>query len=83
MLSFELTGGASAAEQFVERVQLPINAISLGGVETLITRPAITTHSAMTAQERQQLGFPDGLLRVSVGIESEAELVDDFEQALG
>ncbi len=82
MLSFELAGGVDAAVRLLDRIRLPINAVSLGGVETLITRPAITTHAAMRPQERLRLGFPDGLLRVSVGIESEAELIEDFEQAL-
>ena len=83
MLSFELEGGVDAAQRFIERVVLPINAVSLEGVETLITRPAITTHAAMRPEERHRLGFPDGLLRLSVGIESDVELVEDFEQALG
>ena len=82
MLSFELEGGVDAAQRFIERVVLPINAVSLGGVETLITRPAITTHSAMSPEERRRLDFPDALLRLSVGIESEVELAEDFEQAL-
>ena len=82
MLSFELEGGVDAAQRFIERVALPINAVSLGGVETLITRPAVTTHSAMSPEERRRLDFPDALLRLSVGIESEVELAEDFEQAL-
>ena len=83
MLSFELEGDVDAAERFIERVKLPINAVSMGGVETLITRPAATTHSGLRPEERHGLGLPDRLLRVSVGIESELELIEDFEQALG
>ncbi len=82
MLSFELEGGVDAAQGFIERVKLPIKTVSLGGVETLITRPAITTHAGMRPEERHRLGLPDGLLRVSVGIESEVDLLEDFEQAL-
>jgi cystathionine beta-lyase/cystathionine gamma-synthase len=82
MLSFELEGEVDAAEEFIERVKLPINAVSMGGVETLITRPAATTHSGLRPEERLGLGLPDRLLRVSVGIESELELIEDFEQAL-
>ena len=66
----------------MERLELPINTVSLGGIETLITRPAITTHSAMSDQDRGRLGIPDGLLRLSVGIESIEDLIEDFEQAL-
>lgn len=82
MLSFELAGGAAAAEEFLQRVELPIDTVSLGGIETLITRPAITTHSAMPQHDRRRLGISDGLLRLSVGIESIEDLLEDFEQAL-
>lgn len=83
MLSFELKGGLSAAERFFERVTLPVKAPSLGGVETLITRPAITSHAGMAKADREKLGISDGLVRVSVGIEATQEIISDFEQALG
>lgn len=82
MLSFELHGGLEAARRLIDNVTLPIHAPSLGGVETLITRPAATSHAGMTAEERQRLGIGDGLLRLSVGIEATEDLLDDFEQAL-
>ena len=82
MLSFELHGGVAAAERFMSRVQLPIVAPSLGGVETLVTRPATTSHSGLTAAERQRAGISDELIRVSVGIEHSQDLIADFEQAL-
>jgi cystathionine beta-lyase/cystathionine gamma-synthase len=82
MLSFELHGGVAAAERFMSRVQLPIVAPSLGGVETLVTRPATTSHSGLTAVERQRAGISDELIRVSVGIEHSQDLIADFEQAL-
>ena len=82
MLSFELEGGAQAAERFMHLVELPINTVSLGGIETLITRPAITTHSSMPTVDRERLGISEELMRLSVGIESEAELLADFGQAL-
>lgn len=83
MLSFELEGGVDAAERFMARAQLPVIAPSLGGVETLLTRPAATSHSGLTAEERAQVGISDALVRVSVGIEHTDELIEDFEQALG
>jgi cystathionine beta-lyase/cystathionine gamma-synthase len=83
VLSFELKGGVEAAEAFIHKTRLPIVAPSLGGVETLITRPATTSHSGMSAQDRLRLGVSDSLIRVSVGIEATAELIEDFEQALG
>lgn len=82
MLSFELKGGLPAADSLMRRLTLPIVAPSLGGVETLITRPAITSHSGMSPEERQKLGISDSLIRLSVGIEATEDLMEDFEQAL-
>jgi cystathionine beta-lyase/cystathionine gamma-synthase len=82
MMSFELEGGVAAAELFIEKTTLPIVAPSLGGVETLITRPATTSHSGMSPQERQMMGISDGLIRLSLGIEATEDLIEDFEQAL-
>ena len=82
MLSFELKGGADAAEKLLHQVTLPIVAPSLGGVETLITRPVTTSHSGMSPEERQRLGITDGLIRLSVGIESTEDLIEDFRRAL-
>ncbi|MFB3100488.1 MAG: PLP-dependent aspartate aminotransferase family protein, partial [Gammaproteobacteria bacterium] len=82
MLSFELAGGLEEAERFMKNTTLPIIAPSLGGVETLLTRPAITSHSGMTPEDRQRLGIKDSLIRMSVGIESTEEIIADFEQAL-
>lgn len=82
MLSFELKGGVEAADYFMANVQLPLIAPSLGGVETLITRPATTSHSGMVPEERRSLGISDGLIRVSIGLENTAELIEDFSQSL-
>jgi cystathionine beta-lyase/cystathionine gamma-synthase len=82
MLSFELDGGVEAAERFIRNLRLPISAPSLGGVETLITRPATTSHSGMSPEDRRRLGITDSLIRVSIGIEATEDLLADFEQAL-
>lgn len=82
MLSFEPAGGVAAAQQFIERVQIPIKAPSLGGVESLVTRPATTSHSGMAPADRNRLGISDSLIRVSVGLEATEDLLADFEQAL-
>jgi len=82
VLSFEAKGGLEAAESFVRKVRLPIIAPSLGGVETLVTRPCTTSHSGMAPQDRQRLGITDSLIRVSIGIEATDEIVEDFDQAL-
>jgi cystathionine beta-lyase/cystathionine gamma-synthase len=82
VLSFELKGGVPAAERFMRHTSLPIRAPSLGGVETLITRPATTSHSGMSPVDRQRLGITDSLIRLSVGIEATEEMIEDFDQAL-
>ena len=82
MLSFELDGDADDADRFMERLHLPIIAPSLGGVETLITRPATTSHAGMTRQEREAQGITDRLIRLSVGIEDADDLIADLETAL-
>ncbi len=82
MLSFELEGGVAAADSFIDHVTLPISAPSLGGVESLITRPATTSHSGMTQQERARAGIAEGLIRFSVGLEATEDLIEDFTRAL-
>ena len=82
MLSFEIKGGVDAAERFMQRAKLPIVAPSLGGVETLVTRPATTSHSGMSREDRIRLGITDSLIRVSIGIEATEDLIEDFDQAL-
>ncbi len=82
MLSFRLKGALEAAERMIAALQLPSFAPSLGGVETLITRPAITSHAGMSRADRERLGITDDLVRLSVGIESADDLIDDFRQAL-
>jgi cystathionine beta-lyase/cystathionine gamma-synthase len=82
MLSFELHGGAEAANQFMARTTLPVLAPSLGGTETLLTRPALTSHAGMLRDERLKAGISDGLIRMSVGLESSEEIIEDLVQAL-
>jgi cystathionine beta-lyase/cystathionine gamma-synthase len=81
MLSFEFSAGADAARRFTDRVRIPVIGPSLGGVETLITRPATTSHRGLSADERARLGIGDGLMRVSVGIEALDDLIEDFDRA--
>jgi cystathionine beta-lyase/cystathionine gamma-synthase len=82
MVSFELRGGVAAAEGFIAGVTLPISAPSLGGVESLITRPATTSHSGLTTAERRRAGITEGLIRLSVGLEAADDLIKDFERVL-
>jgi methionine-gamma-lyase len=82
MISFELKGGMEAGRRLMNNVKLATLAVSLGGVETLIEHPASMTHAAMSREDREAAGFPDGLVRYSVGIEDVDDLVGDLEQAL-
>lgn len=82
MLSFELIGGTPAADAFVANSKLGVNAPSLGGPETLLTRPSLTTHVGMSAEAREAIGITDGLVRISVGLESAEDLIADFAAAL-
>ena len=82
LLSFRTAGGAAAAQACIERLTLATHAVSLGGVETLITLPAHSSHAGLNERERTELKIDDALIRVAVGIESVDDLVGDFRQAL-
>jgi cystathionine gamma-lyase len=82
MLSFRVRGGLAAARRVLEAVQVFSLAESLGGVESLIEHPALMTHASMPVDKRLALGIDDELIRLSVGIESEQDLLRDLEQAL-
>ncbi|HEX4922706.1 MAG TPA: aminotransferase class I/II-fold pyridoxal phosphate-dependent enzyme [Bdellovibrionales bacterium] len=81
MVSFEFKGDPREADGFMARLRLPKVAPSLGGVESLITRPTTTSHSGMSPAERKQIGISDELIRLSVGVEDLADLIADFTQA--
>ncbi|HGN1708056.1 TPA: methionine gamma-lyase [Providencia rettgeri] len=82
MIAFELDGGLEAGKQFLNRLQLFSRAVSLGDCESLAQHPASMTHSTYTAEERKQYGIGDGLIRLSVGLESADDLIADIRQAL-
>ena len=82
MLSFELVGGRAAAQRLVERLRVFTFAESLGGVESLIVHPETMTHADMGDAARRLAGIGPGLLRLSVGLEAERDLVADLELAL-
>ncbi len=82
MLSLRLRGGEAAAQALLGAVRLARPAVSLGGVETLVTQPAVTTHAEMAPEDRERLGITPDLIRVSCGIEAEQDLIADFSQAL-
>jgi cystathionine beta-lyase/cystathionine gamma-synthase len=82
MLSARLRGGAAAAEGLLAALRIPSVAPSLGGVETLITMPTKTSHAGMSREDRDRIGVTDDLVRISCGVESAPDLVDDFARAL-
>jgi cystathionine beta-lyase/cystathionine gamma-synthase len=81
MLSFDL-GSLEAARKFLNQVKLCALAESLGGVETLISLPALMTHASMPQEVRERVGITEGLVRLSVGIEDAEDIIADLDQAL-
>jgi cystathionine gamma-synthase/cystathionine gamma-lyase len=82
MISFVVKGGLPAARALLGTVEIFVCAESLGGVESLIELPAVMTHGSIPAAQRQELGISDGLIRISCGVEAEADLRDDLARAL-
>ena len=82
MMAFDLEGGRSAVQRMIKRFQLVTFAASLGGVETTVSYPEITSHRSMSSAERAELGVGPGTVRVSVGIEDPGDIVADFAQAI-
>ena len=82
MVSFEIDGGVKDADNFISYLTLFINTASLGGVESLVTRPVQTSHSGMEPAERIAAGIKDELIRLSIGIEDAEDLIADLGQAL-
>ena len=82
IISIELSGGLEASKSFLEKTKIFSLAESLGGVESLIEHPALMTHASVPTEIRDKIGITDGLIRLSVGIESVEDLIDDIDQAL-
>src|SRR6266853_166133 len=82
MLGVELKGGARAAERFLRALTIATHAPSLGGVETLVSEPRLTSHAGLTPDARARAGIADGFLRFSIGLEDSDDIIADFAQAL-
>jgi methionine-gamma-lyase len=82
LLALELDGGKAAAFDFLRSLKIGRNAVSMGGVETLVCHPMTTTHSELSAEELEAAGITEGLVRISVGTEHWQDLLDDFTRAL-
>ena len=81
MISFELTDGYSPAK-FFDGLKLIALAESLGGVEPLACHPSTMTHASIPQEIREKVGITENLIRISIGIESEKDIIDDLENAL-
>jgi len=82
MMSFELKGGLDAGKRFIDRLQMCVRAVSLGTVDTLISHPASMSHFGVAREQRLEYGITDGLIRLSVGMENIADILNDLEQSL-
>jgi methionine-gamma-lyase len=82
MIAFELEGGMAAGLAFMDALRLVTRAVSLGDAETLVQHPASMTHSTYAPDERARFGISDGLIRLSVGLETLADIAADIDRAL-
>ncbi|HYC30443.1 MAG TPA: aminotransferase class I/II-fold pyridoxal phosphate-dependent enzyme [Chitinophagaceae bacterium] len=82
LMSFELRGGYDAGMKFINNLQLCTSAVSLGTCDTLVSHPASTTHVGVQPEDRAKFGITDGLIRMSVGIENDDDIINDINDAL-
>ena len=82
MMSFDLDCPPEAARRFMDNLELVLEAVSLGGIESLACFPAVTSHAKMSREDRLAIGVSDTLARLSVGCEDAADIIADLEQAL-
>src|SRR5207248_11400493 len=82
VLSFEVDGSGDDARKVSESLRLFALAPSLGGVESLVSLPVLTSHAMISAEQRQKMGVTEQLIRLSVGIENVGDLIADLDQAL-
>ena len=82
MLSFIVKGGVEKADKVMSKLEIPMCTASMGGVESLVTRPVQTSHSLLSDEELSESGIDKSLIRLAVGIESVDDLIQDLDQAL-
>ena len=82
MVTAEIRGGVKGAVKVCDNLRVAVNAMSLGGVETLVSIPVYSSHVKMSADELAQHGVTPGMIRISVGVEGADDLIGDFRQAL-
>jgi O-succinylhomoserine sulfhydrylase len=82
IIAFEIKGGLEAGRQFLDKIKLCSLSANIGDTRTIVTHPASTTHSKLSVEERLAVSITDGLVRVSVGLETVKDVIADLEQAL-
>jgi O-succinylhomoserine sulfhydrylase len=82
LVTFELKGGQTEAQNFLNKLKMLSLTSNLGDTRSIATHPASTTHSKLTPEQRQQVGISDGLIRISVGLEHIEDIIEDISQAL-
>jgi O-succinylhomoserine sulfhydrylase len=82
IIAFEIKGGIEAGRQFLNKIELCTLSANIGDTRTIVTHPASTTHSKLSTEEKLAVGITDGLVRVSVGLETVKDIIADLEQAL-
>jgi cystathionine beta-lyase/cystathionine gamma-synthase len=82
IVTFALSGGLPAAERFYDGLDLLVRAASLGGVESLVSLPVLTSHHGFTGEQLEAAGVDPGMVRVSLGVEDAGDILDDVDRAL-
>jgi len=82
IVAFEIKGGIENGRKFLDKIKLCSLSANLGDTRTIVTHPASTTHSKLSVEERLAVGISDGLVRVSVGLETVKDVIADLNQAL-
>ena len=83
MIAFEVKGGRDAGAKLLDHLELCTLAVSLGDAETLVEHPASMTHSTYTPEALAESGIPEGLVRISAGLENVEDIIADLDQAFG
>lgn len=82
IVAFEIKGGIESGRKFLDKIKLCSLSANLGDTRSIVTHPASTTHSKLTEEERLAVSITDGLVRVSVGLETVQDVINDLKQAL-
>lgn len=82
IVAFEIKGGIEAGRKFLNKIKMCSLSANLGDTRTIVTHPSSTTHGRLSEEDRLEVGITNGLVRVSVGLENVADIIEDLAQAL-